>query len=138
MTVKPAGALSKLTAAIRRIGRNGDRADLDAYMDSEEAAMLKALVPLRNMPAVTAAQDKALKAIEQRHKPLPKGPHRGRWDAAMVERFKASWDRHGGNIYRVSRELGVTEFAVRGAYRRFVKLGDPPTSYPQERVRRAT
>jgi hypothetical protein len=86
------------------------------------------------MPAVTAAYDKALKAIEQRHKPLAKGPHRARWDAAMVGRLKVAWEQHGGNLYRVARDLGVTEKAASRAYTRFLISGTPPTSPPHQRL----
>jgi hypothetical protein len=126
-----------MTAALARIGRRGDRADLDAFMASEQGAMLKALIPLRSMPAVTAAYDKALKAIEQRHKPLAKGPHRARWDAGMVERLRLLWAFHNGNAYRVARDLRVTERAARRAYERFLIAGTPPTSQPQARLARA-
>jgi transcriptional regulator with PAS, ATPase and Fis domain len=122
-----------MTAALKRLGRSGDRADLDAYMASEEAAMLKGLIMTKSIPAVAAAYDRALRKIEMRFKPLAKGPARARWTIETQMQLKAAWERHGGNVYRVARDLGITERAAQRAYERYLAPGTPAPSQPQDR-----
>jgi hypothetical protein len=120
----PQGALTKIAKKLHWLGKKGDRADLDAYMASEELAMLKQIITGKAMTTVGASYDKALACIEKRHPTLPAGK-RAKWDVEMIARFRASWNRHR-NQYRVAQELQITERAAIAAYHKFVVRDTPP------------
>lgn len=127
----PQAALTTILKRLTRLANRGDRADLDAFMESDELSRLRQFILPKSIPVVGAAYDKALERIQLRHRPLAPGKRRACWTADMVARLKASWDRHG-NPYRVARELGITEKAAKVAYRKFIENGAAPRQTLQD------
>ncbi len=115
----PKRAAQVVGQALKRLGRTGDPADVDAYLASEQFRQAMRVMTPANIRAISAALQEARQQIDKRLPLPPPGSHRVRWDEARVTRLGNAWRRHRGNVWRVARELRITEAAVKAAYHRF-------------------
>lgn len=117
-------ALTVITCRIGRIARNDDLATLDAYIGSETFLSEFAALPPQKRPSVFTAYRTARENCLKR-KPVA-APREAKADwkkPGEIDRFKRLWLKHGGNTYRIARDMRITEGAVKVAYSRFIRHG---------------